>query len=94
MPMKVFCYICLLSLAFSTASCVYDFQPDYQGQGGYVAIEGDILIGESCTFTARLSTDLLDPENEGVPVVCRFRVEASDGSYRLTTDTPTVAGLT
>ena len=62
MPMKVFCYICLLSLAFATASCVYDFQPDYQGQGGYVAIEGDILIGESCTFTARLSTDLLDPE--------------------------------
>lgn len=80
MPMKVFCYICLLSLAFATASCVYDFQPDYQGQGGYVAIEGDILIGESCTFTARLSTDLLDPENEDVPVVCRFRVEASDGT--------------
>ena len=68
MPMKVFCYICLLLLAFATASCVYDYRPDVAGRAGYVAIEGDILIGDTSRFDVRLSTDLGDEQNVGDPL--------------------------
>jgi len=44
---------CFLAI-FLVAACVYDFQPDYQGQAGYVAIEGDILIGDTSRFDVRL----------------------------------------
>ena len=76
------CYrhiVCLLALVASSVSCVYDFQPDYQGQAGYVAIEGDILVGDTCRFDVRLSTDLEDKRNEGEPLSYTLRVESSDG---------------
>ena len=41
--------ILLLLTALLTA-CVYDFTPDYNGEGGLMVIEGDILIGEVCQF--------------------------------------------
>lgn len=78
--MKGFCHICLLSLAFAVASCVYDFHPDVAGRAGYVAIEGDILVGDTCRFDVRLSTDLEDKRNEGEPLSYTLRVESSDGS--------------
>ena len=35
----------LCSLAvFAVGACVYDFHPEYQGQAGFVAIEGDPLV--------------------------------------------------
>ena len=71
--------LCLLT-AFSVGACVYDFHPDYQGQAGYVAIEGDILIGDTSRFDVRLSTDLENKQNVGDPLTYTLRVESSDGT--------------
>lgn len=70
--------LCLLAV-FAVGACVYDFHPEYQGQAGFVAIEGDILVGDTCRFAVRFSTDLEDKENEGDPLVYTLRVEAGDG---------------
>lgn len=71
--------LCLLT-AFAVGACVYDFHPEYQGQAGYVAIEGDILVGDTCRFEVRFSTDLEDQNNVGEPLVYTLRVEAGDGT--------------
>lgn len=71
--------LCFLT-ALSVGACVYDFHPDWQGQAGYVAIEGDILVGDACRFDVRSSTDLEDPNNSGAPLTYTLRVEASDGT--------------
>lgn len=70
----------LLVTASLAAGCVYDFHPDYQGQAGFVSIEGDILIGTTCSFRVSSSTQLDDERDEGGPVACSIRVEASDGT--------------
>ena len=70
--------ICLLTV-LAVASCVYDFHPDWQGQAGFVAIEGDILVGDTCRFDVRFSTDLEDPKNSGAPLTYTLRVESRDG---------------
>lgn len=74
-----FLIVCLLAV-FAATSCVYDFHPDWQGQAGYVAIEGDILIGDTSRFDVRFSTDLEDKNNVGTPLTYTLRVEASDGT--------------
>ena len=70
-------YIALASVA---SACVYDFHPGVVGRAGYVAIEGDILVGDTCSFDVRLSTDLEDKRNEGESLNYTLRVESSDGS--------------
>ena len=72
-------FLCLMT-AFAVVSCVYDFHPDIVGEAGYVAIEGDILVGDTSRFDVRLSTDLEDKKNVGAPVTYTLRVEASDGT--------------
>ena len=71
--------LCFLT-ALSVGACVYDFHPEYQGQAGYVAIEGDILVGDTCRFEVRFSTDLEDQNNVGEPLTYTLRVEAGDGT--------------
>ena len=66
-------------LLSAVTSCVYDYHPDVVGQAGYVAIEGDILVGDTCSFDVRLSTDLEDKRNTGEPLSYTLRVESSDG---------------
>lgn len=71
--------LCFLT-ALSVGACVYDFHPEYQGLAGYVAIEGDILVGDTCRFEVRFSTDLEDQNNVGEPLTYTLRVEAGDGT--------------
>ena len=71
--------LCLLPL-FALASCIYDFHPEWQGQEGFVAIEGDIRVGDTCRFDVRLSTQLDNPQNVGSPLTYSLRVEAGDGT--------------
>ena len=69
-----------LLTVFAIASCVYDFHPAIVGEAGYVAIEGDILIGDTSQFDVRLSTDLESKKNVGDPLTYTLRVESSDGA--------------
>lgn len=72
--------ILFILAALAVVSCVYDFHPEWQGQAGYVAIEGDIIVGDTCSFSVRFSTDLEDRSNEGNPLGWTLRVEADDGT--------------
>lgn len=72
--------VLVLAMLMPMNSCVYDYRPDVAGRAGYVAIEGDILVGDTCRFDVRLSTDLEDKRNEGEPLSYTLRVEASDGT--------------
>lgn len=88
--------LCLLT-AFAVGACVYDFHPDWQGQAGFVAIEGDILVGDTSRFEVRFSTDLEDPKNSDAPLSYVLRVEAGDGTVYLLQDSIvdlTMASLT
>lgn len=95
--MKSPCLLPCLLLLFAVVSCVYDFHPDWQGQAGFVAIEGDILVGDTCQFEVRFSTDLEDENNMGEPLTYTLRVEADDGTVYPLQDSIvdlTKAGLT
>ena len=95
--MKSPCLLPCLLLLFAVVSCVYDFHPDWQGQAGFVAIEGDILVGDTSRFEVRFSTDLEDENNVGEPLTYTLRVEADDGTVYPLQDSIvdlTKAGLT
>lgn len=95
--MKSPCLLPCLLLLFAVVSCVYDFHPDWQGQAGFVAIEGDILVGDTSRFEVRFSTDLEDEDNVGEPLTYTLRVEADDGTVYPLQDSIvdlTKAGLT
>ena len=62
-----------------------------------MAIEGDILVGDTCQFEVRFSTDLEDENNVGEPLTYTLRVEADDGTVYPLQDSIvdlTKAGLT
>ena len=48
----------LAALMLAAVSCVYPFEPDVEGAGDTLVIEGDILIGEECTFNVSRTTAL------------------------------------
>lgn len=70
----------MILLAVLTTGCIYDFNPDLQGQSGFLVVEGDIVLGQTCSFGLRRSS-ALDAwrEMEYVPFQ-NLRVEASDGT--------------
>ena len=55
-------YILFLLLAVTTAvtSCVYDYNPQLDGEGGYVIVEGDIVIGDESRISLSYSWSLVD----------------------------------
>ena len=55
-------YILLLWVALLAAvpSCVYDYNPQIDGEGGYLIVEGDIILGERCGFSLSYSWTLVD----------------------------------
>ena len=84
--MKKLKYTLVLTLALlSAAACVYDFKADIQGRGGYLVVEGDILIGEFTTVKVSRSLPLSgdEPGSESVAAACF--VEASHGGWIIDT---------
>ena len=49
----------LCAMLFTTASCIYDFDPQIEGAGGLLVIEGDIMVGDT-TFVqvSRMSAQI------------------------------------
>ena len=54
--------ILLLWVALLTvvSACVYDYNPQIDGEGGYLIVEGDIIIGERSSFKLSYSWTLVD----------------------------------
>ena len=70
----------LCAMLFTTASCIYDFDPQIEGAGGLLVIEGDIMVGDT-TFVqvsrmSALSDDATVQSVEGANVY----VESEDGT--------------
>ena len=80
--MKKSIHLLILALAaFCAGSCIYDFNPDLKGEGGYLVVEGDIMIGDYTNVTVRMSSPLQSGDGPS-PVVSvrRAYVEGSDGT--------------
>jgi hypothetical protein len=49
-----------LAVAAAVGSCVYDFDPQIDGEGGYMIVEGNIVIGEISQIRLSYSWSLVD----------------------------------
>lgn len=74
----------LLLAALAAASCIYDYNPQIDGEGGYMIVEGNLVIGEISSIRTNWSWSLVDTtqgnERREVLGTNRMHVEASDGT--------------
>lgn len=77
------CFLLLLA-AFAATSCVYDFRPQVDGEGGYLIVEGDIVVGDSFDILTSWSSSLVDTtqgdERWQILNTNKMHIEASDGT--------------
>lgn len=70
--------------ALSAASCIYDYNPQIDGEGGYMVVQGNLVIGEISTVSTSWSWSLVDTaqgdERWQILNSSRMHVEASDGT--------------
>ena len=84
--MSTYRHICFLLLlaAFAATSCVYDFRPQVDGEGGYLIVEGDIVVGDSFDILTSWSSSLVDTtqgdERWQILNTNKMHIEASDGT--------------
>ena len=52
--------VLMMLFALAASSCVYDFNPQIDGEGGYLVVDGDIVLGTVCDITCRWSWSLVD----------------------------------
>ena len=58
---KLSLHILLFALTvFSAASCIYDYTPQLDGEGGYMVVEGNLIIGQVSNIRTRWSWSLVD----------------------------------
>lgn len=73
-----------LLCAWAAASCIYDFDPQIDGEGGYMIVSGDLVIGTISTVTLSYSWSLVDTtateqERMSVLYTSQMHVEDSNG---------------
>ena len=72
------------ALAAAVSACVYDYNPQIEGEGGYMIVEGDIVIGNLSTIKLSYSwtmVDTLDTTEERMTVLygTKMHIEDSNG---------------
>lgn len=80
--MKKTIYLLLIVLAAAVSSCVYPFELETESAKQLLVIEGDIVPGQTCTFTLSYVTSLKDDMNEAptrMPASAEVRVETESG---------------
>ncbi len=50
----------LLLCAWASASCIYDFTPQIDGEGGYMIVSGDLVLGTICSVSLSYSWSMVD----------------------------------
>ena len=73
------CLAVILAM-LSTVSCIYDYDPEIPAEEKRIVIEGDIVLGTVCTFTAGRMRGLDDSGKGNINVNPEFRVEDSEGN--------------
>ena len=74
----------LLLCAWASASCIYDFTPQIDGEGGYMIVSGDLVIGTVCSVSLSYSwsmvdTTATDQERMQILWASKMHVEDSQG---------------
>lgn len=76
--------LCLLA-AFATTACVYDYNPRIEGEGGYLIVEGNIVLGDYSEISTNWSWSLVDTTDEQseerarILATNRMHIEDSNG---------------
>ena len=70
----------LCALLLAAASCVYDFDPQIEGTGGLLVIEGDILVGDTTIVQVSRMSALSDDATVQAVFGARVYVESEDGT--------------
>ena len=73
-----------LLCAWASASCIYDFDPQIDGEGGYMIVSGDLVIGTVSSVSLSYSWSLVDTtatsqERMQVLRASKMHVEDSQG---------------
>ena len=86
----------LLAVAAMVASCVYDYDPQIDGEGGYMIVEGNIIIGEMSQIRLSYSWSLVDTlatqDEERMKILYQSKMHVEDsqgGRYENTMGSPT-----
>ena len=69
----------LLAVLTAATSCVYDYNPQIEGEGGYLIVEGNIVIGDMCNVRLDYSWSLVDTTQGDE----RWRILASSNLKKL-----------
>ena len=74
----------LLLCAWASASCIYDFTPQIDGEGGYMIVSGDLVLGTICSVSLSYSwsmvdTTATDQERMQILWASKMHVEDSQG---------------
>lgn len=69
----------LIMAVAALASCIYDFDPQIEGEGGFLVIEGDIHIGAMTDVRLSRSVELSYEANSRPAGLATVKVESEDG---------------
>ena len=82
--MKRYRFVVLLLAVVAATSCVYDYQPQIDGEGGYLIVEGNIVVGGQTDISTSWSWSLVDTtqsdERWRILASNKMHIEASDGT--------------
>ncbi|MBR5018721.1 MAG: DUF4249 domain-containing protein [Bacteroidales bacterium] len=82
--MKRYRFVFLLLAVVAATSCVYDYQPQIDGEGGYLIVEGNIVIGGQTEISTSWSWSLVDTTQTDdrwrILASNKMHIEASDGT--------------
>ena len=70
-----------LLCAWAAASCIYDFDPQIDGEGGYMIVSGDLVIGTISSVTLSYSWSLVDTsatEQERMQILYSSKMHVED----------------
>lgn len=82
----------LFAMAAVVGSCVYDFNPQIDGEGGYMIVDGNIVIGEVSQVRLSYSWSLVDTlatqDQERMAVLQRSQMHVEDSKGGRYENTP------
>lgn len=81
---KLYPIILLVLAAWTVASCVYDYDPQIEGEGGYLVVEGNLVVGDYSEISTGWSWSLVDTTQDAerwkILASNKMHVEASNGT--------------
>ena len=84
--MKIHHLLLLVAVSAVLGSCIYDFNPQVDGEGGYMIVDGDIIIGEVSKIRLSYSWSLVDTtatqDEERMRILYQSKMHIEDSQGR------------